>query len=245
MGREVKQKFVGHGWHEGKVVDRRPSGEFWVAYKEGDNRDLPEAELKRWLLPLVPKMEPKTEPKTGTNTETRSETTNGDVEKPSNTADEHWEIRLLCSLALIRLAPEAAAPAAPVLRELLEPKDLDAGLRTEILEAAEKLGAVGIPVVLQGLDDDVPGVQLVAVNITERLAAKLTSKGFGDHAVKVGVALRHLRNQSDDDELRDTAKQALSVFNGEKPDETSIHETSSDEAPSGEAESDGSADEEI
>ena len=37
VGRRVKEKFVGHGWFEGKVVSCE-DGKFWVAYDDGDNR---------------------------------------------------------------------------------------------------------------------------------------------------------------------------------------------------------------
>ena len=63
VGRRVKEKFVGHGWFEGKVVSCE-DGKFWVAYDDGDNRLRTKEELTRWLVPTpTPKTEPKAEPK--------------------------------------------------------------------------------------------------------------------------------------------------------------------------------------
>eukprot|EP01052_Picozoa_sp_SAG31_P063657 SAG31_NODE_22569_length_522_cov_1.713948_1_plen_76_part_10 len=49
VGRVIRQKFIGCGWHEGKVVRRLNNGLFHVRYGDSDERELAEKELYKWL----------------------------------------------------------------------------------------------------------------------------------------------------------------------------------------------------
>jgi len=117
-----------------------------------------------------------------------------------------WQLRYLSARGAAQIDPTRAAVAVATITGLLEPRDLAANLRFELLATAAAIGEAGLSALAVGLTDDLVDVQLAAAEHIARMQA------VGPDATNAERTLQNLLASSSDERTRRAAKTALDAL---------------------------------